>query len=86
MDQLTDIIGKHDLPFEQRQQLLSDLRAREDAALHLLVHAGHQFGLFPQIVKEMLAQTGLGTPMDPDVRVRIKQEYDALIEELRRSQ
>jgi hypothetical protein len=80
---LTDIIGKHDFPFEVRQQLLTDLVTREDAALHLLVHAAAQFGLYPQIVLEVLAQSGLGSPLTPQRRAEIRDDYDTLIEKLR---
>ena len=66
--------------------LVSRLTAREDAMRDQLHMAGMQFGLFPQIVAEVLAEVGLGTPPTEEERAMIRAAFVALMEEIERQQ
>jgi hypothetical protein len=67
---------------DDRAALESALLAREDAIADVLRLAGIQFGLYPQIVAKVLADAGLGTVPDPEVKTMIDQQYVALMESL----
>lgn len=58
------------------------LVAREDGIADVLRLAGQQFGLMPEIVAEVLAEVGLGTPPDEVTRDLIRTNYVALMERL----
>lgn len=60
------------------------LVAREDGMRDILSLAGAQFGLFPAIVAEVLAQVGLGTEPSEEERDYIRTQFVALMEELQR--
>lgn len=72
------------LSAEQVAHLTTALIAREDNMAEQLRMAGMQFGLFPQIVAEVLAEVGMGTPLTDDARQLVRQQFTALMEELRR--
>lgn len=59
---------------------------REDAMAEVMHLAGAQFGLFPQIVAEVLAEVGLGTPRSDEEREMIRRSFNELMENLRRAQ
>jgi len=59
---------------------------REDAMAEVMHLAGAQFGLFPQIVAEVLAEVGLGTPKSDEEREMIRRSFHNLMEQLRRAQ
>lgn len=69
-----------------RRRMHESLVAREDAMSEVLHLAGAQFGLFPQIVAEVLAEVGLGTPKSDAEREMIRRSFMTLMEELRRAQ
>src|SRR5262245_30794646 len=69
-----------------KAHLQAALIDREDAIVTVLHLAGVQFGLFPQIVAEVLAEVGLGTPKSDAEREMIRRSFLALMEELRRAQ
>lgn len=69
-----------------REVIQAALVRREDQIADLLRMAGQQFGLFPQIVAEVLAEAGLGTPPTPEVRTMVHQQFHALMEALARAQ
>ena len=60
------------------------LLAREDGMKDILTLAGAQFGLYPFIVAEVLAQVGLGTEPSEEERVYIRRAFEVGMEELRR--
>lgn len=66
--------------------LIGLLVAREQAMAELLRMAGMQFGMYPQIVAEVLAEVEMGEPLDPPERAFIKAQFQALMEELTRQQ
>lgn len=68
------------------EALVAALYAREDSMADLLRLAGQQFGMYPQIVSEVLAQVGLGTPVDHDTRQFIRAQFVALMQQLREQQ
>lgn len=59
------------------------LLAREDNIADMLRLAGVQFGLFPQIVAEVLADVGLGTPISEEQRTLIRRQFVELMDQLR---
>lgn len=66
--------------------LKAALLNREDAIRDLLFLAGTQFGLFPFIVAEVIAEVGLGTPPVEEERTMIRNNFQNGMEELRRQQ
>lgn len=75
-----------EVPEAVRWQMYESLLSREDAICEVLHLAGLQFGLFPQIVAEVLAEVGLGTPKSNEEREMIRRSFATLMEELRRAQ
>lgn len=55
---------------------------REDLIGDFLRMAGQRFGLFPQIVAEVLAETGLGTTPTPEVREMIHRQFHELMAQI----
>ena len=62
------------------------LMEREDGMADLLRLAGAQFGVYSEIVSEVLAQIGIGTPLPEDQRQYIRQQFIALMTRLRDEQ
>jgi hypothetical protein len=75
-----------EVPEETRLRMYESLVNREDAMAEVMFLAGMQFGLFPQIVAEVLAEVGLGTPKSDNERRMIRQSFTNLMEALRRAQ
>jgi hypothetical protein len=67
-------------------RLARELVAREDAIADSLRVAGAQFGLYPEIVAEVLAEVGLGSPVSEEERALIRANFVNLMERLRREQ
>jgi hypothetical protein len=59
--------------------LISALHEREDAIADFLRELGPRFGLYPEIVAECIAESGLGTPIPDDVRALIHAQYVGLM-------
>ncbi len=59
---------------------------REDAMVEVLHLAAMQFGLFPQIVAEVLAEVGMGTPKTPEERAMIRRQFTDLMTAIQRAQ
>lgn len=68
------------------EALVAALLAREDEMRDRLYLAGAQFGLFPFIVTEVLAEVGLGTPPSEAERAMIHHNFVAGMEDLQRQQ
>ena len=62
------------------------LMEREDGMRDLLFLAGQQFGLFPAIVAEVLAEVGLGSPPSEAEREMIRANFNNLMEQFARAQ
>lgn len=62
--------------------LYNRLLAREDNVATVLSLAGQQFALYPEIVAEVLAMAGLGTPPDAATRALIHSNYHAAVQKL----
>ena len=69
-----------------RRRMHAELMNREDAIVSILHLAGAQFGLFPQIVAEVLAEVGLGSPKSDEERAMIRRQFAELMEQVRRAQ
>jgi hypothetical protein len=69
---------------EQVAHLTSALVERENVMADMLRMAGMQFGVYPQIVAEVFAEIGIGTPVAEEARALIRQQFNALMEELQR--
>lgn len=67
----------------RHEALIAALYAREDNIGDLLRLAGQQFGMYPQIVSEVLAQVGVGTPLDETTREFIRAQFVTLMQQLR---
>jgi hypothetical protein len=68
----------------RRGDLIAALTKREDEMADSLRLAATQFGLYPEIVAEVLAEVGLGTPPSPEARQMIHDNFVNLMERLRR--
>lgn len=75
-----------EVPEETRSRMYAQLVNREDAMVGILHMAGVQFGLFPQIVAEVLAEVGLGTPRSDEEREMIRLSFNTLMEQIQRAQ
>lgn len=64
-------------------RLVAALVDREDNMADQLRLAGMQFGLYPEIVAEVLAQIGLGTQPDEATRLHIRTQFTTLMQRLR---
>lgn len=62
--------------------LVAALIEREDTMADMFRMAGMQFGLYPQIVAEVFADVGIGTPVDENQRAMIHQQFVTLMQEL----
>jgi hypothetical protein len=60
------------------------LLAREDEMATQARLYGQQFGMFPGIVAEVIAQIGLGTPPTTEERLIIHNNFHAAVEQIRR--
>ena len=82
---LDDWMGSWSLPMPEqvKADLLRRLRTREDNMADVLRLAGVQFGLFSEIVAEVLAEVGLGTPIDDNQRMFIRRQFAELMQRLR---
>lgn len=60
------------------------LVAREDEMADNLRLMAIQFGLYPEIVAECLAQVGLGAPLSEEMRALVHTNFTQLMERLRR--
>jgi hypothetical protein len=71
---------------EQTTHLTRSLQEREDTMRDQLHMAGMQFGLYPQIIAEVLAEVGFGTPPTEMERAMIRQAFLTLMNELSQGQ
>lgn len=68
------------------ETLVMRLQAREDAIADVLRLAGQQFGMYPQIVAEVIASAELGTTPPEAERTMIRAQFSALMESIARAQ
>jgi hypothetical protein len=71
---------------EQVRHLTSSLVDRENIMADMFRMAGMQFGLYPQIVAEVFAEVGIGTPVTEHERRFIREQFNLLMAELQRQQ
>lgn len=71
-----------DLSEHQRAALTGALIERENQMADMFRLAGMQFGLFPQIVAEVFAEVGIGSPVDDTQRAMIRDQFVALMSQL----
>ena len=83
---IADVVNRYDVPFETRTQMILALTEREAAMADFLRQAGMQFGLFPQIVAEVLAECELGGRVEAEQRALIRQQFAALMEQIAAAQ
>ncbi len=74
------------LTLEQQQALVAALTTREDLMAGMLHMAGAQFGVYPEIVAEVFAGLGIGSPITDAHREMIRAQFNALMERLQREQ
>jgi hypothetical protein len=80
---LDHLLGHFQNVPEGLQQALIE---REDNMRDVLFLAGQQFGLYPAIVAEVLAQVGLGSPHTDVERQMIRDTFNNLMEQFARAQ
>jgi hypothetical protein len=71
---------------ELRAALILALIEREEMIADVLRLAGVQFGLFPEIVAEVLAQVEMGRPISTEQRVMVHSNFHALMQRLQNEQ
>jgi len=81
-----DILGPYQTqhPTIPWGQIHEQLVGREQAMSDMFRLAGAQFGLYPQIVAEVLAEAQMGEPIEAAQREMIRAQFVALMEELQR--
>jgi hypothetical protein len=77
------VLGQYDLTAALRVQLLNALVQREDEVCDVLRAAGLQFGLYPEIVAEVFAEVGIGSPISAEQRDLVRNQFTALMDRLR---
>ena len=83
---LTHWRTEHDQYPDAFNALQTILLSREDQIAEALRMAGSQFGLFPEIVAEVLTEIGLGTPPDDTTREFIKSNFIARMQWIQQQQ
>jgi hypothetical protein len=87
---LSTTLGQWRTEHDQYPDAFHDLQAvlmrREDEIAETLRVAGAQFGLFPEIVAEVLTEIGIGTPPDDTTREFIKQNFIARMQWIQQQQ
>lgn len=81
------ILGRVEgLTDEQRVALRTLLLVREDGMADHLRLAAQQFGMYPEIVAEVMAEVGLGTPVSDEARMLIRNNFVTLMRRLQSEQ
>lgn len=80
---IDSVLNEFDLNSVLHHRIEKRLLDREDAICDLLRMAGIQFGLFPEIVAEVFAEVGLGSPIPSAQREMVRNQFTALMERLR---
>lgn len=65
--------------------LRAHLITREDQMAGIFFLAAQQFGMFPQIVAEVIAEAGLGTPPSEEEREIIRRNFTNLMEQIQQA-
>lgn len=86
LDSVLDQFVESAFSAADREAIQAALVNRENHIADFLRLAAVQFGLFPQIVAEVIADVGLGTPPTPEVRTMIHQQFHGLMEAIARAQ
>lgn len=76
---LDHILSEFVLPEDVKALMRARLYAREDAMVEVMHLAGVQFGLFPEVVAEVLAEVGIGTPKTGQERELIRSNFTRLM-------
>lgn len=77
------ILDRYTLDDETKAHMVAALVEREDGIADILRLAGAQFGMYPQIVAEVLAEAGLGSPLAEPERAMVRRQFIELMEQLR---
>lgn len=80
---IEEILDRYTLDEQVKTSLLEALTERENGIGDILRLAGAQFGMYPEIVAEILAEAGLGSPSPEAERAMIRSQFIALMERLR---
>ena len=83
LDDLLEVVG-FDSTTEEGMVVRAALMARDNATADFLRMAGKQFGLRPEFVAEVIAQSGLGDKPTPEERELIRRNFTTLMEQMRR--
>jgi len=81
---IADIVNRHyaDPASPPPESLTAALVQREQAMADLLRMAGVQFGMYPQIVAEVLAEIEMGEPISVEQRTMIHSQFHLLMEQI----
>lgn len=86
MSTIAEVVAASTVPAEEQAVLVASLVQREVELADRLRMAGLQFGLYPEIVAEVLAEVGMGEPVSEEERLMIRTQFVALMERLRGQQ
>jgi hypothetical protein len=68
-----DVVESHE--GADKDALIAALIEREDQIADHLRVAGAQLGTFPEFVAKVLADTGLGTPVDAETKMLLNRQF-----------
>ena len=84
---IADIVGRWVNDGKQPPEALTNaLIAREEAMAGMLRMAGMQFGMYPQIVAEILAEVQMGEPISGDQREMVRVQFNDLMVQIAAAQ
>ena len=86
MSTIAEVVASSTVPAEEQAVLVASLVEREAEVADRLRMAGLQFGLYPEIVAEVLAEVGMGHPVSEEERAMIRQQFVNLMTRLRGEQ
>ena len=67
-----------------RTELIRNLTAREESLADFFRLAASQFGMYPEIVAKVLADSGIGEPISNEQYQHLQRNFVALMERLHR--
>lgn len=85
MQSIEELVLAHHAAEAPPEALITALMAREDEIADALRLAGQQYGVYPQIVAEVFAEVGIGSPVPEPQRSMIHSQYVQLMEAFRRA-
>lgn len=87
MSSIEEVVNQHMQHLDaHRLPLIAALVAREQAMADQIRQAGMMFGLYPQIVAEVLAEIEMGEPITSAQRQMVHAQFNYLMSQIERAQ